>query len=146
MSSGLHKASWILLLIVGCLLMLASLASAVVAYTQDFGHGGVAISKLAGSNTDVLFALRGARSTAAAYGFSFALLHTIIVLGPYRKGERWAWWTLFWGGLAFGIIALARIPMVGIAIGQHGTPQAMIQTGAILVGLLLDVGRLKEKT
>lgn len=144
MSSKLHKASWILLLIVGVLLTLASLVSATVAYTARFGYGGVSVDELAGSRTAVLMGLRGARGTAAGYALSFALLHTITVLGPYRKGERWAWWALLAAALAFGVTALARVPLVGISLGQAGTGQAMIQTSAIVLGLLLDVGRIRQ--
>ena len=42
------------------------------------------------------------------------------------------------------LIVLARIPTLGVALGQGGTPVAYTLGGLIVLGLLLDVGRLSR--
>ena len=66
------------------------------------------------------------------------------MLGPYRRGDTAAWWTLLLATLAMALIILARIPTLGVALGQGGTPAAYTLGGLIVLGLLLDVGRLSR--
>ena len=40
------------------------------------------------------------------------------------------------------LIILARVPTLGVAPGQGGAPLAYTLGGLMLLGLLLDVGRL----
>jgi len=90
----------------------------------------------------VLTALRGIRGTSAAFGAAFAVMFLGTVLGPYRRGDVRAWWTILAATLAMALIVLARVPTLGVAVGQGGTQPAFTLGGLILLALLLDVGRL----
>jgi hypothetical protein len=144
MGSRLRKASWVLLTIVGGLTLFISLASAFLAYLGDYPIGGMPVAKVAGGRDGVLTALRGIRGTSAAFGAAFAVLLLGTVLGPYRRGDTGAWWTILLATLAMALIVLARIPTLGVALGQGGTPAAYTLGGLIVLGLLLDVGRLSR--
>ncbi|HKQ05399.1 MAG TPA: hypothetical protein VJ464_09720 [Blastocatellia bacterium] len=138
----MKKISWILLAVVGVAVTLLSLISAVHAYrtSDDYGIGGLRVSKVAGGDASLETALRGIRGTSAAYGVAYGVLFLAIVLGPYRRGERWAWWALLVAGLTQFVLVLLRIPILGT---QLGVSAAVTQVVPLVVGLLLDVGRLK---
>lgn len=84
--------------------------------------------------------LRGARGTAAAFGAAYAVLFLIIVLGPYRRGEVWAWWALLASSLVLAILILLRVPLIGTTLGA---PTAIVPLLLVLVGLGLDLGRVR---
>jgi hypothetical protein len=98
------------------------------------------LSKVAGGDPAVATALRGIRGTAAAFGAAYGVLFLSIVLGPYRRGDVWAWKALLVAGLTQFVLVLLRIPMLGT---QLGMAPALDQVVLLVVGLLLDVGRLK---
>ena len=138
----MKMASWIVLTIVGLLIALFSFGSMGVAYmgaaSSDLITGTTSLADLSLSE-DVATALRGRRGTAAAYGFAFATMFLIIVLGPYRKGEVWAWWALLCPTVVLvGILAL-RIPTLG---ASQGVSTGVVLLVAVGIGLLLDVRRL----
>ncbi len=138
----MKKASWIVLTVVGVLILVGSVASAVIAHgSTDYNIGPARVSEVAAGRPEVLVALRGMRGTAAAYAAAYGVLFLIIVLGPYRRGDLWAWWALFAGGLTVLAFALVRIPFLGTALGVQAPGT---QFAVIIVGLLLDVGRLKS--
>jgi hypothetical protein len=143
MGSKLRTASWVLLLIVGILSLVASMASAYLAYAGDYPIGGMPVAEVAAGRDGILTALRGIRGTAAAFGVGFAVFFLATVLGPYRRGEKRAWWTIFVAILALALVILARSPFLGIPLGQGGTGLAFSFGGLTLLGLLLDVGRLR---
>ena len=138
----MKKASWILLTVVAVAITLISLVSAVHAYRtrDDYGIGDSRVSKVAGGDAGVATALRGIRGTSAAYGAAYGVLFLAIVLGPYRRGDVWAWQALLVAELTQFVIVLLRIPILGT---QLGVAPAAIQVSLLIVGLLLDVGRLK---
>jgi hypothetical protein len=137
------KASWILLTILGAVIVLAGLLSSRNAYGNvGYRIGPVSVRELAGGRPEVESALRGTRGTAAAYAVAYGVLFLSIVLGPYRRGETWAWWALLAGALALLVIAALRIPTLGTSLGL-AAPLTM--GGVVLVGLLLDVGRLSRR-
>jgi hypothetical protein len=140
---SMKKASWILLTVVGVAITLLSLVSAVHAYRtrDDYGIGGARVSRVAGGDAGVATALRGIRGTSAAYGAAYGVLFLAIVLGPYRRGDAWAWMALLVAGLTQFVIVLLRVPILGT---QLGVAPAATQTVLLVVGLLLDVGRLRE--
>ena len=144
MGSRLRKASWVLLTIVGALTLFISLVSAFLAYVGEYPIGGIPVAQVAGGREGLLTALRGIRGTSAAFGAAFAVLFLGTVLGPYRRGDAGAWWTILLATLAMALIILARIPTLGVALGQGGTPAAYTLGGLILLGLFLDVGRLSR--
>lgn len=142
MGSKLRTASWVLLTIAGGLTLLFSLVSSFHAYRGNYPIGGMPVAEVAGGREGLLTALRGIRGTSAAFGAAFAVLLLGTVLGPYRRGETRAWWTILLATLAMALIVLARVPTLGVALGQGGTPMAYTLGGLILLALLLDVGRL----
>ena len=144
MGSKLRTASWVLLTIVGGLTLFVSLASAFLAYFGDYPIGGLPVAEVAAGREGILTALRGIRGTSAAFGAAFAVMFLRTVLGPYRGGDTRAWWTILFATLAMALIVLARIPALGVALGQGGTPMAFTLGGLIVLGLLLDVGRLSR--
>ena len=89
----MKKASWILLAILGSAITFFSLVSAVHAYwtDDDYRVGPLRVSEVALGDLRVATALRGIRGTSAAFGAAYGVLFLAIVLGPYRRGEVWAW-------------------------------------------------------
>ena len=145
MSSKLRTASTWLLGLAGTLVLLASVISANLAYRGQYDIGGsTPVQDVAAGRPEIETALRAIRGTSAAYAGGFAALFLAIVFGPYRRGERWAWWTLLVGVLAILVISLARVPFLGVPMGQAGTGTALVQTAVMGLGLLLDVGRLRK--
>ncbi|MEO8499356.1 MAG: hypothetical protein ABI565_00475 [Vicinamibacteria bacterium] len=138
----MKKASWILLAVLGAAITLLSLVSAVHAYRadDDYGIGGSRLSKVVGADAGLATALRGIRGTSAAYGAGFGILFLAIVLGPYRRGDVWAWKALLVAGLTQCLLVLLRIPILGT---QLGASAALTTIVILVVGLLLDVERLK---
>lgn len=140
----MKKASWILLTVLGVAIVLLSLVSAVRAYTtsDDFNIGDSSVSKVAAGDEGVATALRGIRSTSAAYAAGFGILFLAIVLGPYKRGEVWAWKALLAAGVVQFVLVLLRVPILGASLGvSAGTIQFVI----LAVALMLDAGRLKNK-
>jgi len=140
----MKKASWILLTVLGVAITLLSLVSAVHAYRtrDDYRIGTSRVSRIAGGDAGVATALRGIRGTSAAYGAAFGVLFLAVVLGPYRRGDAWAWMALLVAGLTQSVLVLLRIPILDT---QLGVPPAAEQVVLLVVGLLLDVGRLKRQ-
>jgi hypothetical protein len=138
----MKKTSWIILTIVGALILVGSVASASLAYSKNqYPIGPAQIGEVAAGREAVESALRGMRATAAAYGAAYGVLLLTIVLGPYRRGEVWAWWAVLSAGIVLVAIVLLRIPLLGT---QLGVGPAAIQVGLLVVGLLFDVRRLKS--
>jgi hypothetical protein len=137
---SMKKASWILLTIVGAAIFLVSLISLRLAYTGDYRIGPASVADVAAGRPEVLSALRGIRGTSAAYANAYAILLLAVVLGPYRRGETWAWWALIAAfGSLLGLVAL-RIPLLGT---QLGVAAPAILFTLVFVGLL-DVSRLRS--
>lgn len=139
----MKKASWILLTVLGVAITLISLVSAVHAYRTDdnYGIGASSVSKVAGGDAGVATALRGIRGTSAAYGAGFGVLFLAVVLGPYRRGDVWAWKALLVAGLTQCVLVLLRIPLLGTQLGASAAVTTIV---VLVVGLLLDVERLKS--
>lgn len=140
----MKKASWILLTVAAVAVTAASLISAVHAYrtSDNYGIGDSRVSKVAAGDAGVATALRGIRGTSAAYGAAYGVLFLAIVLGPYRRGDVWAWQALLAAGLTQFVLVLLRIPILGT---QLGVTPAVTEVSLLVVGLLLDVGRLKSR-
>jgi hypothetical protein len=138
----MKKASWIVLAIAGTAFILVSLISAIHAYNRadDYGIGGVRLSRVAADREAVATALRGIRGTSAAFAAAYGVLYLAIVLTPYRRGDVWAWWALFAGSVTVLAIALLRIPFLDTTLGVSAGATQFTLT---VLGLLLDVRRLK---
>lgn len=137
----MKKASWILLTVLGVAITVISLVSAVHAYStgDDYGIGPSRVSKVARGDVDVATALRGIRGTSAAFGAAYGVLFLAVVLGPYRRGDVWAWRALLIAGLTEFVLVVLRVPILGTKLGLSAAVTAVV---LLVVGLLLDVGRL----
>jgi hypothetical protein len=135
--------SVVLLVIVGGLGLLGSIASLGVAYGGGEEQiGGVRVTELAGGRPEVLAALRARRATAASFSGAFATLFLLVALFPYRRGDVWAWWALLVSTAALLILSGLRIPMLHV---RAGAEVAGIFFGVTLVALLLDARRLARR-
>jgi len=143
----MKTASWVLLLVVGVLMLLGSLVSLGVAYGTDRDEiGPASLSEVSAGRPEVATALRARRATAAAYAAGFATLFLAIVLGPYRRGDVWAWRAVAVGTVVVAVLILLRIPLLGLQLGSTagGTATAaIIQLVVVGLGLALGSGRLK---
>ncbi|HEX8186582.1 MAG TPA: hypothetical protein VF747_17575 [Blastocatellia bacterium] len=119
-SRMLFVASWIILLVVLGAITIISLQSLRIAYTgatdtltagftseQIREHGGEAALK----------AFKGRRATAATWALGCGLLGIAVVMVPYRRGERWAWWALLISLGLSQMLSLARAAMLGTTVG-----------------------------
>ena len=146
----MKKASWIILTLIVALTMVGSLVSLAVAYSSIPDQIGPAtLDELSVGRPEVAVALRARRATAAAYGAGFATLFLAIALGPYRRGEVWAWWALVAGTLVVSGLILLRVPLLGIQLGAAaavtgaGTAlSSLVQLAVTGLGLALGAGRL----
>lgn len=136
----MKTASWIILVVVGALTLLASLVSLGRAYVSARDQIGPAtLEELSVGRPEVATAVRARRATAAAYAAGFATLFLAITLGPYRRGDRWAWWALLAGTLVVTVLALLRVPFLDT---RMGAAVALIQLVVAGLGLALGAGRL----
>lgn len=137
----MKTASWIILLVAGALILLASLASLRVAYgSRQDRFGPATLTELTEGKPDVAIALRARRATAGAFAAGFATLFLAIVVVPYRRGEVWAWWAILAGTLVLSVLLLLRIPLLGT---QQGAATGGILLAFVGLGLALGAGRLR---
>jgi hypothetical protein len=138
----MKTASWVILAILGALVVLVSGISTWFAYSgSEYPIGTIPITTIAAAHDGAGPALRAIRATSAAYGLGYGVLFLAIVLGPYRRGEVWAWWALLGAVAAIAVVSVLRVPALGVTLGVQ---PPLIQLGVALVGLLLDVGRLRS--
>ncbi|HEV2493703.1 MAG TPA: hypothetical protein VG204_11615 [Terriglobia bacterium] len=136
----MKTASWIILVVVGGLTLLGSLVSLGRAYASARDEIGTAsLEELSVGRSEVATAVRARRATSAAYAAGFATLFLAITLGPYRRGDRWAWWALAAGTLVVTVATLLRVPFLDTRLG---VPAALIQLVVAGLGLVLGAGRL----
>jgi len=148
----MKTASWVLLALVGVLTLFGSVGSLVIAYGTDRDQiGPASLTELSAGKPGVATAIRARRATAAAYGVGFAILFLAIVLGPYRRGEVWAWWALLAGMLAVSLLIVLRVAFLDVqlsapsAVTGAGTAlSAILQLLLVVLGLALDAGRLRR--
>jgi len=145
----MKTASWVLLALAGVATLLLSLVSAARAYgTYNDSIGGVSVSKLSAGRPDVEKAVRSRRATAAAYSSGFATLFLLISVGPYRRGDVWAWWALLVGMLLVSVLILLRVPLLGTGLsgsaGGGAVMGSLTQLLMVGVGLALGAGRLRH--
>jgi hypothetical protein len=136
----MKTASWIVLVVVGGLLLLASLVSLGRAYLSAGDRiGSVSLADLSAGRPEVATAVRARRATAAAFAAGFATLFLAIALGPYRRGDAWAWWALAAGTLVVSGLMVLRIFFLGTQLGASGAITQLVGVG---LGLALGAGRL----
>ena len=137
----LRTASWVMLTLLGAFVLFVSLVSTYMAYRGNYAIGGTPVGAVASGRHEVLLALRGIRGTSAAYAAAYAVLFLSIVLGPYKRGETWAWWSLLASLVLACILVVLRVPLVG---AHMGVSPALQQCGVGVFALLLDVSRLRR--
>ena len=117
----LFLASWVILLVVMAAATLLSLQSLRIAYTvpQESITPNYTLNdvRAATGNEDAAKALKGRRATAATWALGYALLGLVVVLVPYRRGERWAWWALLVSLGLSQLLSLLRAVMLGTTLG-----------------------------
>jgi hypothetical protein len=142
-SKLLFFASWVILLVIVAAIALLSLQSLRIAYTgnQDNLIAGFTLEQLRATGDqirehggeDAVKAFKGRRATAATWALAYALLALTVVLGPYRRGERWAWWALLVSLGVSQLLSILRTPMLGTTLGA-GAPGILLAFA--LLGLL----------
>ena len=137
----LRTVSWLTLAGLGSFVLLVSFVSAYRAYGGNYAIGGTAVGAVASGRPEVLLALRGIRGTSAAYAAAFAVLFLSIVLGPYKRGETWAWWSLLGALVLPCVLVVLRVPLLGAHLG---VAPALNQCGIGVTALLLDISRLRS--
>jgi len=137
MPKTLFTVGWVLLLLMATALTLLSINSTYIPLTAqpDGVTSSVTINDIgAKTSPEVATALRGRRVTAATWALAYGLLLWGVLLVPYRRGERWAWWAILISIVISQLLSLARIPMLDT---QQGAAASAILLGIALVGLLL---------
>lgn len=148
----MKTASWMLLALAGALTLLVSLNSARRAYWTDSDEiGPASLKELAAGRPEVAMAVRARRATSAAYAAGFATLFLLVSVGPYRRGEVWAWWALLVGMLVVSVLILLRVPLLRVpsagssaTVGAGTALASLIQLLVVGVGLALGAGRLRQ--
>ena len=146
----MKTASWVILAFAGLVTLALSVLQVVRAYGTSYDDRmvDIRISELAPGRPEVEVAVRSRRATAGAYGAGFGALFLIIALGPYRRGELWAWWALLGSMLLVSLLVLLRIPFLetglGGAVGGGTASGSVYQLLMVGLGLALDAGRLKK--
>jgi len=145
----MKTASWVLLALAAMATLALSLVSAKRAYgTYNDRLGETSVRELAAGRPEVETAVRARRATAAAYSAGFATLFLLICVGPYRRGEVWAWWALLVGMLVVAVLVLLRLPLLGTglsgSVGGSTAQGALTQLLMVGLGLALGAGRLRH--
>jgi len=127
--------AWILLTATGGILLLGSLSSLYIAYVASSSAGADAhVDRLREIGDDLAAAARGRRGTAAASSAAFGLLFSMVSATAFRRGERWAWWALFFSMALWGLLILFRIPFLNSSLGAY-TPLGFVV--ALVLGLFV---------
>ena len=137
MPKTLFTVGWILLLLLAAALTLLSINSTYIPLMSrpEGVTSSVTVNDVgAKTSPEVATALRGRRVTAATWALAYGLMLWGVLLVPYKRGERWAWWTILLSIVISQLLSLARIPMLDT---QQGAAASAIIIGMALVGLLL---------
>jgi hypothetical protein len=137
MSKTLFTVGWVILLFLATTLTLLSINSTYIPLSAqpDGVTSSVTIDNIgAKTSLEVATALRGRRVTAATWALAYGLLLWGVLIIPYKRGERWAWWAILLSVVVSQLLSLARIPLLDT---RQGTAASAILIGMALVGLLL---------
>ena len=141
-SNLLFLSSWVILLVVSAAIVLLSAQSLRIAYTgePDSLTREYTLTQIREQGGDeAVKAFRGRRATAATWALAFGLLAIFVTLGPYRRGERWAWWALLISVGVSQFLSLLRAVMLGTTAGV-GAPVVIL--AFVFLGLLAGAPRL----
>src|SRR5437870_5341322 len=107
----LFIVSWVILLVVSAAIVRLSAQSLRIAYTgkPDRLTPEYSLTQIGEQGGDeAVKAFRGRRATAATFALGYGLLALIVTWIPYRRGEKWAWWSLFVSLGVSQLLSLAR--------------------------------------
>jgi hypothetical protein len=138
----LFLASWVILSVVLAATALLAAQSLRIAYTgpQDNIARDYTLDQVrATGGEEAVKAVRGRRATAATWALGYALLGLIVVFGPYRRGERWAWWALLVSLGLSQLLSMLRAPFLATT---HGAGAPGVILALALLALLAAVPRL----
>lgn len=138
----MRTVSWILLTVLSVLMIAVCIGSIAIAYfgspSNDVIVGSTSLADL-DLAPEVASALRGRRGTAASLGLGFSVFLFLASVGPYRKGDSWAWWAVLCSTAAMALASFLRIPGLGIS---QGATTSVLMLGVVVVALLLDIKRI----
>ncbi len=144
----LFLASWVFLIILSVAIGLFSLGSLRIAYLggPDSLTPTLTIEQLqqigGDKAVDAAKAVQGRRATAATWAFAYSIIAIFVILFPYRRGEKWAWWALLLSLGLSQILSAARVVTIGSSQGAQG---AMILLAALLIALLAGAPHIFAK-
>ena len=148
-SKLLFLASWVILSILSIFMALGAGGSLATAYfgATDQLSTGVTLEQIRAAGgehgDEAVKAFRGRRATAATWALAAALLSLFVVVIPYRRGQRWAWWALLVSIGLSQFLSLARAVTLGTTLGT-GTPAIILSV--LLIGLLAGAPRMFRKS
>ena len=136
-----------LLFIVGIVGMIYGLQELFLIVFLDEALLGVTASEISAFNQNLLDSMKLESQFEGLYMLSTALILCVISLIPYRKGEKWAWYTaLVIGGLAiFGQLILIYIGVEKVVSASYLLPLAIIIAILWIVGLALPAKEILSK-
>jgi len=137
-----------LLFVVGIVGMIYGLQELFLVAYLDEELIGVTASEIGVFSQNLLDSIKLKSHFEGLYMLSTALIFCVISLIPYRKGEKWAWYTLsVIGGLAvFGQIILIYIGVAGAISPSYLLPLAIVIVTLWIVGLALPAKEILSKT
>jgi len=139
--SGLSKINVgsALLFIIGITGMIYGLQELFLVAFLDEELLGVTASEISALNQNLLDFMKLESQFEGLYMLSTALIFCVVSLIPYRKGEKWAWYTaLGIGGLAIlGQLILVHIGVTRVLSASYLLPLAIIMVILWIVGLAL---------
>ncbi len=95
---------------------------------------GVTVSQISGFNPNVMGLIAHLYQSVGVYLLGMALFFCIVSLMPYRKGEKWAWYSM----LAIG--GIASIGNITLSIVATGVIASFYLPAAILLLVLWAIG------
>jgi hypothetical protein len=105
----------------------------------DEGLLGVTVSQIRAFNSNVMEQITHLYQFTGLYMFGVTSTAAIIALIPFRKGEKWAWYTqLVIGGIAL-IGQLVIVYMAGVLLPAYMLPFNVLLIVLWLIGIVLPV-------
>ena len=137
-----------LLLIVGVTGMIYGLLELFLVGYLDEELIGVTASEISALSQNLLDLLKLDSRFEGLYMLSTALIFSVISLVPYRKGEKWAWFTVL--GLG-GFTILGQLVLIYIGVAKVISPSYLLPLAVIVVilwiiGLVLPAKEILGKS
>ena len=128
--------SWILLAGVAALALLSATYVGLTPAGDQTDLTDRTWQEFAAQNSEVASLFSMQLSLVGVLGAAFALAMLVVILIPYRRGVRWAWYALWLVPATFGAIA-ARMLVDQYAVGFYYAGLAAVA----LIGLLIPIGK-----